>query len=74
MWTVHQRLAELWHKHSNDSELSEDEIEEFKLCLDANTNKAWKLAELENLSLIASMIDDTDWLHDICAEIEKVLQ
>lgn len=41
-------------------------------CLKYLENRQWKLAKLKNLSLMASMTDDTDWQHAVCAEIEKV--
>lgn len=69
---VHQRLAELWFKLNHEGELSEEEIQDFKHCLDANMHKAQKLARLYNLSLIASITNDTEWQHEICAEIEKI--
>lgn len=72
MWPTHQRLAELWFKHSYGDGWNDDEELEFKHCLDANMRKAQRLADLYNLSLIASMVEDTDWNLEICAEIEKV--
>lgn len=71
MWTVHQRIAELWHKHSVRG-LSEAETRELGLCLNANVKRAWEIAKLENLSLIASMTNDFDWLHDICRQIDEL--
>lgn len=32
----------------------------------------WKKAKLKNLSLAASMINDLDWQHEICSELEKL--
>lgn len=69
---VHQRLAELWFKLNHEGELSVEEIQDFKHCLDANMHKVLKLARLYNLSLAASITNDTDWQHEICAEIEKI--
>ena len=72
MWTVHQRLAELWNIHSNHRDLNEDEAEELKLCMDANLHRAQKLSDLYNYSIMASMTNDTDWLHEICQEIDYI--
>lgn len=71
MWVVHKRLAELWFKQLKEGALSNEEASEFKLCLDANMRKVQKLAELENLSLIASMTNDTEWQHEICRKIDE---
>lgn len=71
MWVVHKRLAELWYKQLKEGALSKEEASEFKLCLDANMRKVQKLAELENLSLIASMTNDTEWQHEICRKIDE---
>lgn len=72
MWTVHQRLAELWNIQSNQRDLSPDEYEEMKMCLDANLHKAQKLADLYNYSLLASMTNDTEWQHEICEQIDYI--
>lgn len=72
MWTVHKQLANYWYIHSNVRELTESEKTEFKLCMDANMHKVQKLADLENYSLIASMIDDTDWQLDLCRQVDEL--
>lgn len=72
MWSVHQRLAELWFIQSFTRELTSDEKDELKICLDANMREAQKLADLYNLSLIASMTDDTKWNLELCSEIDKI--
>jgi hypothetical protein len=64
-------MAELWIKNKKRP-LSEDEQKELGHCLEANANRAWKLAELKNWSLLASMINDTEWQHQICREIERL--
>ncbi|MCY8867360.1 hypothetical protein MOD76_19725 [Bacillus spizizenii] len=74
MWGVHQRLAELWNIQSNHRKLTEDEMREMKICLDANLNKCRKVATLKNLSLVASMTEDNEWQHEICSAIEKVYE
>ncbi|ANE47224.1 hypothetical protein SY83_14180 [Paenibacillus swuensis] len=71
MHGFHQRLAELWTLRK-DRPWTAEEQREFDLCLDANANYAWKLIQLENLSLAASMTRDYDWLHSICQDIERL--
>lgn len=78
MHPIHKRLAELWQKgkHTNKNSpihgLSDKEVREFIICLDANLGLAWKLARLENLSLVASIIKDIEWQHELCAEIDQL--
>jgi hypothetical protein len=71
MWVVHQRMAEIWEitKHRD---LTEEEMTELKICLDANLNKCRQVAALKNLSLVASMTDDKEWLHEICAKLDEL--
>lgn len=69
MWSLHKMMAELWHKHKNGT-ATRDEIKELEMCLDANMNMVWKLARLENESLMASMVEDNDWQHEVCAKID----
>ncbi|MCF6095295.1 hypothetical protein L1765_15160 [Microaerobacter geothermalis] len=71
MWVVHQRLAELWLIKKKRS-LTKDEQTEFVQCLDANANRAWKLARLENQYLLASMTQDKEWHHHISSELNKL--
>lgn len=71
MWAVHQRLGELWTIQKKRL-LTEEELDEMSHCLEANAKKAWKLATLESLSLAASMTNDTEWLHEICKQIEEL--
>jgi hypothetical protein len=66
-------IAHLWYKHSHGEGLAEDEIEEMKHALDANMRKAQRLADLENLSLMASIINDTDWHLKICKDIDDIM-
>ncbi|MFZ8008244.1 MULTISPECIES: DUF7667 family protein [Bacillus subtilis group] len=72
MWGVHQRLAELRNIEKNHRALTEEEMSELKICLDANLNKCRKVAALKNLSLLASATNDTDWQHEICNQIEEL--
>lgn len=52
--------------------LTKTERYEKKECIKYLTERQWKLAKLKNLSLMASMTNDHDWQHEICAEIEKI--
>lgn len=72
MWSVHRRMAELWWKKKHVG-LTEEEQRELHHCLDANMRKVQKLADLENLSYAASLINDTEWQHEICKKIEKLI-
>lgn len=71
MYAIHQRLAELWLLQKK-RKFTDEELDEFHHCLEANANMAWKLAKLYNLSLLASMTGDTNWLHCICMKIEEL--
>lgn len=68
---VHQRLAELY-LHSTKRMLSDSEKEEMAQCLSFNAKHCWKVAELENLSYMASLTKDTEWLHCLCAALEQL--
>lgn len=71
MWCINNKLAELWaiKKHRP---LTNDEKKELYHCLEANLNKCRKVANLKNLSLLASMNDDIDWQHEICSQLDKI--
>ncbi|MDF9411007.1 hypothetical protein E1B06_04635 [Brevibacillus laterosporus] len=71
MWTVHQRMVELWFINKT-RELTDSEMTEMSHCLSANAQRAWEIAKLKNLSLIASMTNDIDWQHELCSRIEKI--
>lgn len=72
MLGIHQRLGELWMVQKK-RELSQAEQDEFIICLEANLKLAWKVAKLKNLSLVASMSGDVTWLHEISAQLDKLL-
>lgn len=78
MWVVHQRLAELWFiakRRNRDNPmlgLTDREVREFIESLEANMQRAWRLAHLYNLSFMASMIDNTTMQHEVCSEIDKI--
>ena len=65
-------MAELWWKKKHGG-LTEEEQRELEHCLDANMRKVRRLAELENLSYVASLVQDTDWQHEICKKIEELI-
>lgn len=71
MWPVHIRLAELYFIMKKRP-LTDEEERDFRHCLEANMRKAMKLAQLENLSFVASMIQDTQWQMEICREIDRI--
>jgi len=71
MWVVHQRMAELWAINKK-RELTLDEMTEMSHCLEANMKRAWEIAKLKNMSLLASMTNDVEWQHELCAKLEKL--
>ena len=71
MWTVYRRIAELWCQQKKQP-LTKEERKEFEQCLDAHMNLARKLANLENLSLVASIENNVEWQHEICASIDNI--
>ena len=71
MHPVTKRIAELWWIQKSRP-LTDDENKEFIHCMDATVMRAWRLARLENLSYMASLTKDTEWQHEICAEIDKL--
>jgi hypothetical protein len=64
-------MAELWTLQQTRP-LTREEQNEMNICLHFNTNYARKLAELHNLSLAASMVQDIEWQHEICGKIEQL--
>ena len=71
MLGIYQRLAELWMLQKK-RDLTDAEQDEFIICMEANVKRAWKIIRLENLSLAASLVNDTEWQHQICAELDKL--
>jgi hypothetical protein len=70
---IHQRLAELW-THNKRRPLTPEEMMEVQHCLAENAKYCWKMAYLENASLMASMTGDVDWQHEVCREIDQLPQ
>lgn len=69
--TFHQRLAELYVLNKQRA-LTTEEMLELQHCMAANVKYCWDMAYLENMSLLASMANDTEWQHEICAEIDAM--
>ncbi|QDX95473.1 hypothetical protein EEL31_13300 [Brevibacillus laterosporus] len=64
-------MAELWVINKT-RELTDSEMTEMSQCLSANATRAWEVAKLKNLSLIASLTNDAEWQHELCSMIEKI--
>ncbi len=71
MLPIHQRLADLWNLQKNRP-LTNEELDEMTLCMEANMNFAFKLSNLYNMSGLASKIDDLDWLDECLIAIDKL--
>lgn len=71
MWTVHQRMAELYNINRM-RQLTDKEMDEMAICVQANFNRVWEVAKLKNLSYLAHMTDDVEWQHELCAKLEKL--
>jgi len=48
------------------------EMKEFMESYQWLINRQWKIAKLKNLSLVAYQANDTEWHHEICAELERL--
>lgn len=71
----HRRLAELTAKAKRNGgfhSFTTDDWRDFEHCLRVNEDFVMKLSFLEQLSLIAYNIGDTEYQHEICAKIEKL--
>lgn len=68
----HRRLAELAHIQKS-RELTEQEYDDFDLCVRANMHYVQKLSWLYELSYFASATNDTEWLHEICNQIDGIV-
>jgi hypothetical protein len=71
MWIVHQRMAELWVLNRRRP-LTNEEMTEMSHCLESNVQRAWEIAKLKNLSLLASMTGDVEWQHELCAKLDRL--
>ncbi|WP_243854918.1 DUF7667 family protein [Halalkalibacterium halodurans] len=68
----HRRLAELAHIQKS-RELTEQEYDDFDLCIKANMYYVQKLTGLYELSYLASVTQDVEWQHEICSKIDEVV-
>lgn len=67
---IYERMAEL-RIIQKRRKLTDSERLEMEHCLDVNADHCMRLAQLYNLSLMASMIEDEEWQHELCQEIER---
>jgi hypothetical protein len=67
---IYERMAEL-RIIQKRRKLTDSERLEMEHCLDVNADHCLRLAQLYNLSLMASMTDDKEWQHELCQEIER---
>ncbi|XEC95453.1 hypothetical protein AB6A23_02435 [Paenibacillus tarimensis] len=68
---IHERLAEIWTLRGC-RELTDQERIDMEHCLAVNASYCRELAHLRNISLLASMTNDTQWQHEICSQIERL--
>lgn len=71
MLPVYERMAEL-RIIQRRKKLTDAELRELEHCLDMNADYCYRLSQLYNLSLVASITEDVDWQHELCREIEKL--
>lgn len=67
---IYERMAEL-RIIQKRRKLTDTERLELEHCLDVNADHCLRLAQLYNLSLMASMTEDKEWQHELCQEIER---
>ncbi|KJB88606.1 hypothetical protein AZ66_06570 [Paenibacillus sp. E194] len=68
---VHRRLAEL-HLVQQQRPWTDAELTDLIHCMRINANLVQRLDSLKQLSQHAYEMNDTDWLHEICSQIEKL--
>ncbi|MCJ7839952.1 hypothetical protein MUB24_03295 [Lederbergia sp. NSJ-179] len=68
---VAERFIELsvLQKHRR---LTRSEKQDLNIALKHLEKLEWRKAKLKNLSLVASISNDVDWQHEICAKLEKL--
>lgn len=71
MNVVQERFVELFITAQYRA-LNKLEVKEFLESYQYLENRYWKLSKLKALSFLAYQTKDWDWLHEICAEIEKI--
>lgn len=52
--------------------LTQEEVRELNEALDYLENLEWEKSKLKNLSYIASLTNDIEWQHEICAKLDKL--
>lgn len=52
--------------------LTKQEVYELNEALDYLERLEWEKAKLKNLSLMASMTNDTEWQHELCKELDQI--
>lgn len=67
---AHERLAELFNV-SKERELTEAEQKEQEMCLQVNAKVFNRMTELKSMSLLAYQLNDVEWHHNVCADIEQ---
>lgn len=71
MNVVQERFLELYHLRKY-RKLTPQEEQEWRECEKWLDEYHWKLGRLKNLSFMAYQTNDWDWLHEICAEIDRL--
>ena len=71
IYPFHLRMAELYLKGKTET-LTTKEIKEMFKCHEANVDMCYKIGNLYELSYQASMTNDSEWLHDICRQIQAI--
>lgn len=71
MNTVAERFIELCIIERRRA-LTQQEVYELNEALDYLENLEWEKSKLKNLSYIASLTNDIEWQHEICAKLDKL--
>ena len=71
MNAVQERFLELYHLRKYRW-LTPQEQREWRECERLLDEYHWKLGRLKNLSYMAYQTEDWEWLHEICAEIDRL--
>ncbi|WP_199615583.1 DUF7667 family protein [Paenibacillus alkalitolerans] len=67
----HVRMAEIfWTQRQRP--LTESEVIEMVHCHIANASYCWDLIALQSQSFLAHEVEDWDWLHSICKQIDEL--
>lgn len=74
---IHRRLMEI-HVSANKlggyEQLPERDQQDLHHCMRANARLVERLEDLNELSLQASYVGDSEWQHEICARIEALME